>query len=159
MTFALSASGWLRLLLPQTHIGTSTKTTTDKPRIHPATFCGTQAFPLSLPSPFPSPNCQVAARGPLWGEQLLRNLGKGGGRGGRGGGAGRPPSAKSSKPQNPHPLLESSQQPERPTASTCKRAPSNTDSLTSKEVLCLCCILQDRQRGDSNPCGQSPMDF
>ena len=41
-----------------------------------------------LPSPFPSPNCKVAARGPLWGEQLLRNLGKG--RGGVGGSASWP---------------------------------------------------------------------
>ena len=42
-----------------------------------------------LPSPFPSPNCKVAARGPLWGEQLLSNSGKGRGRGGGSGDARR----------------------------------------------------------------------
>ena len=38
--------------------------------------------PLSLPSPLPSPNCEVAARPRGDPEQLLGNLGKGRGRGG-----------------------------------------------------------------------------
>ena len=61
-------------------------------------FCGNDILSPSLPSPFPSPNCKVAAWGPLWGKQLLRNLGKGRGRGGRGRAPSRPQEPKSQNP-------------------------------------------------------------
>ena len=53
-----------------------------------------------LPSPLPPQLCKVAARGPLWGEQLLRKVGEGGGRGG----GGAPPKNAKSKihPRRPH---------------------------------------------------------
>ena len=65
-------------------------------------FCGNDILSPSLPSPFPSPNCKVADWGPLWGKQLLRNLGKGRG---RGGGARRPPQEAHYLPPTPRALF------------------------------------------------------
>ena len=62
-----------------------------------AAFCACISTP---PPPSPSPNCKVAARGPLWGEQLLRNLGKG-----KGGGEPPAAGAKYKAPRPPHKLL------------------------------------------------------
>ena len=98
--------------MPQQPEPTSPTTETKKPPMQHSVALSSSPLP-----PSPSPNCQVAARGPARGEQLLRNLGKGRGRGGGGAGGRPPPAAAPSAKPPAHPTSSCGGAPKK--LSTC----------------------------------------